>query len=581
VLGFNTISLRGKQKSGEQMKRFKFGLLLAPITVCFLMYHDAFCQVEIKWLAEYNGGQIRQRYCPEDMILDEQGNVFLTGFTTVVEPWENDLMAMKYSSSGQLLWVRNYNQSPHSSDKGMFLKLDYQGNLVVAGISKRTNESKDFTLIKYDTSGTQTWVTVYPNPPTNESELNGMGLDRDGNIYLCGSIPDSGVTIGFDIVLLKYNGSGQLLWQTRYNGPDSEFTMAAAMLVDSAGNMIVAGHEYNIPYENYNSLLMKYDTNGEQIWKTVYYEPELCCNRPIGIARDNDGNIVATGIVANIGESTDYLTIKYDPQGNLSWIRRFEPVDYGTPFRSQIFTEPEAICIDSEKNICISGIAIGYDKEELLTIKYSPDGILLWNVYFTGNPSYLNYPADITTDVWNNVYVVGGTGHNMYGYARDYITIKYDAAGNEQWNMRYGQYYLGTDYGVEIELNSDGDVIVSGVSDDATSLADDIVTISYAQDQSGTDYSDNNLPGPIELMPAYPNPFNSQTIISYSLPTDEAVKLDIFDLLGNNVATIFDERQSAGFHKIAWNADGLPSGIYFYRIKTDNYCESWKVVLIR
>jgi hypothetical protein len=547
----------------------------------FVLFQTSYCQVEVKWLAEYNGGPILQSYYPEDMILDEQGNVYLTGHTTVVEPWEYDMIAMKYSSNGQLLWVRNYNQSPHSSDNGMFLKLDYQGNLVVAGVSKRTNESKDFTLIKYDTSGTETWISAYSNPPTNETELNGMGLDHDGNIYLCGSIPDSGVTVGFDIVLLKYNSSGQLLWQTRYNGPDSEFTMAAAMFVDSVGNMIVAGHESNIPYENYNSLLMKYDTNGNQIWKTVYYEPELCCNRPTCIARDNDGNIVATGIVANISESTDYLTIKYDPQGNISWTRRFEPIDYGVPFRSQIFTEPEAICIDSEKNICIAGTAIGYDKEELLTIKYAPDGGLLWNAYFTGTPSYLNYPSDITSDNWNNIYVVGSTGHNMYGYTCNYITIKYDAQGNEQWNMHYGQNYIGTDHGLEIELNSEADVIVSGVSDDISSIADDIVTISYAQDQSGTDYSDHNLPGPIELMPAYPNPFNSQTIISYSLPTGSQVSLDIFDILGNNVATIVNEEQTEGFHKIAWNADGLPSGIYFYKLKTDSHSESRKVVLIR
>jgi uncharacterized delta-60 repeat protein len=563
------------------MRRLFACLFLVVITLFFLSVKDASCQAELRWLAEYNGSNIEQSYCPEDMILDGQGNIYLTGHTTVVAPWEYDLMAMKYTSGGQLFWVHNYNESSHSSDNGLFLKLDSQGNLVVTGISKRTNESIAFTIVKYDTSGAQAWVETYPNPPSLETELNGMGLDSDGNIYLCGSIPDSGVTVGFDIVLLKYNADGQLLWQTRYNGPDSEFTMAAGMIVDSTGDIIIAGHEINSPNENYNSMLMKYNTDGEQIWKTIYFEPELCSNRPTCLSKDSDGNIVVSGIVTNPGESTDYLTIKYDPLGNIDWVRRFEPIDYSVPFTTQIFTEPEAMTIDSDNNICLTGVAIGYDKEELLTIKYGSDGDFLWNAYFTGTPSYLNYPSDIVTDRWNNVYVVGSSGRNMYGYTCDYITIKYDPRGNEQWNMRYGQYILGNDQGIEIELNSQDEVIVSGQSEEETSLADEIVTMCYAQDQSGTDYPDHNLPGPIELMPAYPNPFNSQTIISYNLPTGSQVRLDIFDILGNNVATIFNEEQTAGFHKIAWNADGLPSGIYFYQVKTDSHSESRKVVLIR
>lgn len=77
----------------------------------------------------------------------------------------------------------------------------------------------------------------------------------------------------------------------------------------------------------------------------------------------------------------------------------------------------------------------------------------------------------------------------------------------------------------------------------------------------------------------YPNPFNSSTTIMYTLNESTNVRITVYDRLGREIATLVDEVQSAGTHTVIFNASDLPSGTYFYRIKTNSYTEVKKMVL--
>ena len=77
-----------------------------------------------------------------------------------------------------------------------------------------------------------------------------------------------------------------------------------------------------------------------------------------------------------------------------------------------------------------------------------------------------------------------------------------------------------------------------------------------------------------------PNPFNRGTVISYSLPSEERVRLDVFDLSGRLVATLVNESRKAGTHRVSWNADEEAAGIYFYRLRAGNFESTRKMVLI-
>jgi L-ascorbate metabolism protein UlaG (beta-lactamase superfamily) len=85
----------------------------------------------------------------------------------------------------------------------------------------------------------------------------------------------------------------------------------------------------------------------------------------------------------------------------------------------------------------------------------------------------------------------------------------------------------------------------------------------------------------ITLHQNYPNPFNPSTTIEFSLPHTEFVTLEIYNVLGKEVATLVSEKVPAGGHKYNWNASGLASGIYLYQLKTQSFIETKKLVLLK
>ncbi len=90
-----------------------------------------------------------------------------------------------------------------------------------------------------------------------------------------------------------------------------------------------------------------------------------------------------------------------------------------------------------------------------------------------------------------------------------------------------------------------------------------------------------NLPEKFALFQNYPNPFNPTTTIRYSLPQATDVRIEIYNIIGQRVATLFDGNKQAGYHTVTWLADDYPSGVYFARLETRTRSESIKMVLLK
>jgi len=89
------------------------------------------------------------------------------------------------------------------------------------------------------------------------------------------------------------------------------------------------------------------------------------------------------------------------------------------------------------------------------------------------------------------------------------------------------------------------------------------------------------LPEAFALDQNYPNPFNPSTTISFSLPHASDVSLKVFNLLGEEVATLVNGNQAAGPHEVQFNAAGLASGVYFYKIVSGDFSQVKKMVLMK
>jgi len=91
----------------------------------------------------------------------------------------------------------------------------------------------------------------------------------------------------------------------------------------------------------------------------------------------------------------------------------------------------------------------------------------------------------------------------------------------------------------------------------------------------------NGLPEDYSLKQNYPNPFNPSTNIEYSIPEESFVELKVFDVLGNEVATLVNEQQQAGVYRADFTADNLPSGMYFARITANEFTQVVKMILLK
>jgi hypothetical protein len=90
-----------------------------------------------------------------------------------------------------------------------------------------------------------------------------------------------------------------------------------------------------------------------------------------------------------------------------------------------------------------------------------------------------------------------------------------------------------------------------------------------------------NIANGFYLEQNYPNPFNPTTVISWQLAVGGPVKLTVYNLAGQKISVLVDEKQSAGHHSIEWNANVLPSGVYFYRLDVGGFTSTKKMILLQ
>ncbi len=130
---------------------------------------------------------------------------------------------------------------------------------------------------------------------------------------------------------------------------------------------------------------------------------------------------------------------------------------------------------------------------------------------------------------------------------------------------------ISTDYSPTISWTSNG----TNYMRKSDILVDIQNIVTSAADQN------SSIPNRFELYQNYPNPFNPSTTIKYDIPKESRVKIDVYDILGREVATLVDGIMKAGSYRIIWNANRFASGVYLYRIEAGDYHEVKKLLLLK
>jgi Secretion system C-terminal sorting domain len=138
---------------------------------------------------------------------------------------------------------------------------------------------------------------------------------------------------------------------------------------------------------------------------------------------------------------------------------------------------------------------------------------------------------------------------------------------------------LTYDWTVPNSTTSSGEIKV--VQDNQNGIDYDATSGNFTISSPTVVKNDQNSVNKYELSPAYPNPFNPSTKIRYSLPHSSNVKLIVFNLIGEKIATLVDEVKSPGTYEVNFDASNLPTGTYLYQLQTNDFITTKKMILLK
>lgn len=322
-----------------------------------------------------------------------------------------------------------------------------------------------------------TRVFTYNGPGNQLDKCNGIVQDNFGYVYATGVSWGSSSTKE-DYATVKFGLDGDFIWTVRYDGPGHNLDYASAITIDNSGNVYVTGwSRTGADYGTEDYYTIKYNNNGQQIWAQRYDGAVgtdcYYYDYAKAIYVDNSGNVYVTGESwGNDNLCGDYLTVKYNSSGALQWAKRYNGPSSKNDYALNIYA-------DANGNVYVTGASEqqgkGYD---YVTVKYNSAGAQQWASRYDG-PAYLDDKAsDMRVDGMGNVYV---TGSSHGGTSKlDYATIKYNSAGAQQWVKRYSNSGINdTDAATGLDLDVYNNVYVTGYSKTTGAAGYDYATIKY------------------------------------------------------------------------------------------------------
>jgi len=389
-------------------------------------------------------------------VVKDYGNktyVYVTGYSYRGKREKHaDYCTLKYDSDGNLIWDKRYDSRRNGQDYPNALAVDDDGNVYVTGRSEESLEDEplrsfDYLTIKYSDRGRLRW----------EKRYEGIGVDTDdvatailvkqpdplGNVfvYVTGYSEQTHQDSGLhkDFATIKYHATnGEEVWTTLDDGAviyDGGYNDEAnALAVDDADNIYVSGYSFND--DNKDFATIKYDTDGNEVWKTT--------ERPNGEIRyDGGGDDVATDMVIKADElgdifiyvtgyseqdhpgtglHKDFATIKYDTDGIEVWPDGPAITDGGVGD-----DEAAAIFVDDFGDIYVTGTSQKANID-YFTVRYNPDGSVIWMGRYNSATNWNDFAkAIVVVDSEGSVYAyVTGFSQKPGSLKNNYIlTVKY------------------------------------------------------------------------------------------------------------------------------------------------------------
>ncbi len=472
----------------------------------------------------------------------------------------------------------------------------------------------DVAVEKRNPEGFQVWGdTIY-----GKVDVSDLILDGGDNVICTGSFRDTleigtmrliYTGTGAGSFLLKLDSSGNPVWLKDGSEYISQYGSITALAENGLNNIYLGVSDYPL-----QSMIVTLDENGNIVSTIQQTNVALIGD----ISRDVSGNIWVTGFTSTGSQSfngfdttgsfsySEYV-VKYNSSGEAQWVTFIRDVTVQqfrivTDNSGNAYLSGNLFDSTSFGNLHASGPQWVYD---YFVTKIDPDGNFIWlnelppgntitGDATIGNGNFLACRGDGQTFVTGiyrgEVYFGNDVMLEPYGYY-DVFVLSYSPDGEVLWAKPAGS---GTyDQGNSIAADENGNCYLTGMVSEnfvfdtisATGGLNNLylAKLKYEEIVSAEDEfkTPGSVPDNFLLTQNYPNPFNPATNIRYSIPSSGFVSLKIYDALGKETASLVNEEKPAGNYEVNFDASELTSGVYFYQLRSGNFVQTRKMMLIK
>jgi hypothetical protein len=486
------------------------------------------------WTRTYGGSGTDYGHSVEQT---PDGGYMIGGKTTSFGAGSYDVWLLKTDANGDTLWTRTYGGS--RIDQALDAHQTSDGGYVLVGYTESFGAgSADFYVVKTDANGDTIWTRVYGGELRDECQS--IRETADGGYFLAGYSRSFGASDELNIYLVKTDANGDTLWTRTYGGVEDDWTYDGQQTPD--GGYFIAGTSYSFGPGLYDFWLLKCDANGDTLWSRLYGGGESDDARAFQLT--SDGAYAICGYTESYGAgSQDIWLVKVEGEA----------------------PEPD--------------IAIGMIPDITPPIVLPAGSNFVYEGTLTNNTN-----GDLYTDVWIKAcYIPNGSYHGPYKTYYDLLVPANSTRSYYPVRQHIPGFAAPADYNY---IAYCGEWPENNIIDSTffmiTVTAADGNAGPYGWDVYGWGGADTpEIPVDLALYGNYPNPFNATTNISFGLPEAGHVSLEIYNLMGQKVATLVDGNMPAGSHSVCWDASTASSGIYFYKLTTADFTETKRMTLLK
>jgi hypothetical protein len=543
----------------------------------------------------------------ESMILTSDIAIVIAGFKSSGPSSYKDILLMKTDLSGNQLWSRTF--SLGLNDIARSVQQTQDGGFIIAGMTEVNPQTFDPFLIKTDSEGNIQWSQQYDYGFGEDDRAHSVYQTSDGGYILAGQTwLFHGPFGNYDMYIIKTDLNGNVQWTKIFFREEQGGDVALGIQQVSDGGYIIGGFTQSSQWASY---IIRTDGSGNPVWSNIY--PGEWQSECYDIQSTPDGGFIYTGTESNFTTDTDVLLVKLNGDGVLQWKKIYGTVeaDQGE-FLQQL----------SDGGYVIAGMSATQSTSyDMYVVRTNSSGDLLWSSRIGGTSD--DRAFSVVTNQDGSHLVTGWAWSYGLGMGDVYLVKLQDSVVPVEltsFNSVVNGDEVILSWSTATELNNSGFEIQRKSGTDEwfnIGFVQGAGTTQQIQNYSYTDkifiagnysyrlkqvdfdgafkYSDaievevNSFPARFSLEQNYPNPFNPSTKIRFTIPAviasvakqSQMVTLKVYNVLGNEIATLVNEEKSAGEYEVNFDASGLASGTYFYKLEAGSFSQVKKMILTK